>query len=41
VVHTIHVYFAQLRWKIEKILDNPYHVITLPGIGYCFNNEAE
>lgn len=39
--HSLHVYVAQLRRKIEQNPENPHFIITIPGVGYRFNDEAE
>ena len=39
--HSLHVYMAQLRRKIEPIPQDPQFIITIPGVGYRFNDEAE
>ncbi|MGZ3617086.1 MAG: response regulator, partial [Ktedonobacteraceae bacterium] len=39
--HSLHVYVAQLRRKIEQTPENPHFIITIPGVGYRFNDEAE
>ncbi len=39
--HSLHVYVAQLRRKIEQSPDDPHIIITIPGVGYRFNDEAE
>jgi len=39
--HSLHVYVAQLRRKIEQTPENPHIIITIPGVGYRFNDEAE
>jgi two-component system, OmpR family, KDP operon response regulator KdpE len=39
--HSLHVYMAQLRRKIEQTPENPHFIITIPGVGYRFNDEAE
>ncbi len=39
--HSLHVYIAQLRRKIEQTPENPHHIITIPGVGYRFNDEVE
>ena len=39
--HSLHVYVAQLRRKIEQAPENPHFIITIPGVGYRFNDEAE
>ena len=40
-IHSLHVYVAQLRRKIEQTPENPRIIITIPGVGYRFNDEAE
>lgn len=37
--HSLHVYVAQLRQKIEPIPDQPRFILTIPGVGYRFNDE--
>ncbi len=39
--HSLHVYMAQLRRKIEQTPDDPHSIITIPGVGYRFNEESE
>lgn len=39
--HSLHVYVAQLRRKIEQTPENPHFIITIPGVGYRFNDETE
>jgi len=39
--HSLHVYMAQLRRKIEATPEDPHFIITMPGVGYRFNDEAE
>ena len=39
--HSLHVYVAQLRRKIEQAPENSHFIITIPGVGYRFNDEAE
>lgn len=39
--HSLHVYVAQLRRKIEQTPENPHFIMTIPGVGYRFNDEAE
>ncbi len=39
--HSLHVYVAQLRQKIEPAPDRPRLILTIPGVGYRFNDEAE
>ena len=35
--HSLHVYVAQLRRKIEPIPDQPQFILTIPGVCYRFN----
>jgi two-component system, OmpR family, KDP operon response regulator KdpE len=39
--HSLHVYVAQLRRKIEPNPEDPRFILTIPGVGYRFNDEAE
>ncbi len=39
--HSLHVYMAQLRRKIEQTPEDPHFIITIPGVGYRFNEESE
>jgi two-component system, OmpR family, KDP operon response regulator KdpE len=39
--HSLHVYVAQLRRKIEPIPEDPRFILTIPGVGYRFNDGAE
>jgi two-component system KDP operon response regulator KdpE len=39
--HSLHVYVAQLRRKIEQNPEDPRFIFTIPGVGYRFNEEAE
>jgi two-component system KDP operon response regulator KdpE len=39
--HSLHVYVAQLRQKIESDPEHPRLILTIPGIGYRFADEAE
>jgi len=39
--HYLHVYIAQLRQKIEPDPTHPSLILTIPGVGYRFNVEAE
>ena len=39
--HSLHVYVAQLRRKIEQAPENPHFIITIPGVGYRFNDDLE
>lgn len=40
-MHSLHVYVAQLRQKIEPVPEQPRFILTVPGVGYRFNDEAE
>jgi two-component system, OmpR family, KDP operon response regulator KdpE len=40
-MHSLHVYVAQLRQKIEPLAEQPRFILTIPGIGYRFNEEVE
>lgn len=40
-MHSLHVYVAQLRQKIEPQPDHPRFILTIPGVGYRFNDELE
>jgi two-component system, OmpR family, KDP operon response regulator KdpE len=40
-MHSLHVYVAQLRQKIEPAPERPQFILTIPGVGYRFNDEAE
>ena len=39
--HSLHVYVAQLRRKIEPTPDDPHFIITIPGVGYRFSDDEE
>jgi len=39
--HSLHVYVAQLRQKIEPIPERPRFILTIPGVGYRFADEVE
>jgi two-component system, OmpR family, KDP operon response regulator KdpE len=39
--HSLHVYVAQVRQKIEPVPEQPQFIITIPGVGYRFNEDAE
>jgi two-component system, OmpR family, KDP operon response regulator KdpE len=39
--HSLHVYVAQLRQKIEPAPERPLLIQTIPGVGYRFNDELE
>ena len=39
--HSLHVYVAQLRRKIEQTGENLHFIITIPGVGYSFNDDQE
>lgn len=40
-MHSLHVYVAQLRQKIEPDPERPQFITTIPGVGYRFNEDAE
>jgi two-component system, OmpR family, KDP operon response regulator KdpE len=40
-MHSLHVYVAQLRQKIEPVPEQPQFIITIPGVGYRFNEDTE
>jgi len=37
--HSLHVYVAQLRQKIEPITGRPRFILTVPSVGYRFTDE--
>lgn len=39
--HSLHVYVAHLRQKIEPEPERPQFILTIPGVGYRFNDAAE
>ncbi len=39
--HSLHVYVAQLRQKIEPLPERPQFILTIPGVGYRFNDLEE
>lgn len=39
--HSLHVYVAQLRQKIEPVPERPRFILTIPAVGYRFNDETE
>jgi two-component system, OmpR family, KDP operon response regulator KdpE len=39
--HSLHVYVAQLRQKIEPLPERPRFILTIPGVGYRFADEVE
>ena len=39
--HSLHVYVAQLRQKIEPVLERPRFILTVSGVGYRFTEETE
>jgi two-component system, OmpR family, KDP operon response regulator KdpE len=39
--HSLHVYVALLRQKIEPTPERPSFILTIPGVGYRFNDSAE
>ena len=38
--HSLHVYVAQLRQKIELFPERPQFILTIPGVGYRFNADV-
>ena len=40
-MHSLHVYVAQLRQKIEPFPERPRFILTVPGVGYRFNDDEE
>jgi two-component system KDP operon response regulator KdpE len=40
-LHSLHVYIAQLRRKIEPDINRPRFILTVPSIGYRFCEEEE
>jgi len=39
--HSLHVYVAQLRQKIEPVPERPQFILTIPGVGYRFNDSTD
>lgn len=39
--HSLHVYVAQLRQKIEPVPERPRFILTIPAVGYRFNDETD
>jgi two-component system KDP operon response regulator KdpE len=39
--HSLHVYVAQLRRKIEPDPEHPRFILNIPGVGYRFNDEID
>ena len=39
--HSLHVYVAQLGQKIESAPEHRRFILTIPGVGYRFTDEAE
>ncbi len=39
--HSLHVYVALLRQKIEPTPERPRFILNIPGVGYRFNDAAE
>jgi two-component system KDP operon response regulator KdpE len=37
--HSLHVYVGQLRRKIEPVPQHPRFIVTIPGVGYRFNDD--
>lgn len=40
-MHSLHVYVAQLRRKIEPVPEEPRFILTIPGVGYRFNDDMD
>jgi two-component system KDP operon response regulator KdpE len=40
-IHSLHVYVAQLRRKVETIPEHPRFLLTIPGVGYRFSDEPD
>jgi two-component system, OmpR family, KDP operon response regulator KdpE len=40
-MHSLHVYVAQLRQKIEPVPEQPRFILTIPGVGYRFKDELD
>lgn len=39
--HSLHVYVARLRQKIEPVPEHPRFILTIPGVGYRFQEVEE
>ena len=39
--HSLHVYVAHLRQKIEPVPEHPMFILTIPGVGYRFNEDFD
>lgn len=39
--HSLHVYVARLRQKIEPLPERPCFILTIPGVGYRFQETPE
>jgi len=39
--HSLHVYVANVRQKIEPVPEHPRFILTIPGVGYRFTDETE
>lgn len=39
--HSLHVYVARLRQKIEPVPERPRFILTIPGVGYRFQEADE
>jgi two-component system KDP operon response regulator KdpE len=39
--HSLHVYVARLRQKIEPVPERPSFILTIPGVGYRFQEAPE
>ena len=40
-IHSLHVYVAQLRQKIEPVPEDRRFILTIPGVGYRFADKAK
>ena len=40
-MHSLHVFVAQLRRKIEPVPEEPRFILTVPGVGYRFNDDTD
>jgi two-component system KDP operon response regulator KdpE len=38
--HSLHVHMSQLRQKIEPVPAHPRFILTVPGVGYRFNDDV-
>ena len=40
-IHSLHVYVAQLRRKIEPVPEEPRFILTVPGVGYRLIDDTD